>query len=115
MGGFSHATPPCVYVSLGVSALHPPFSVLPLRNGRTGERKDAADSRCAGRKRRRRDKRIIPLGRRRSIRRTGFPNHERTRKGIDVGERCCETIREGLQEGHDLGLLLIRQGELTGR
>src|SRR6266404_3057035 len=45
------------------SVSRPPSSVLPLRDGRTGERRYAADRRCAGRKRRRGDKRIIPLGR----------------------------------------------------
>src|SRR6266850_1974613 len=61
------------------------------------------------------DKRIIPLGRRRRIRRTRGPGHARTRKGVPVGIRFRETVREGLQEGDDLVLLQVRQGEITGR
>src|SRR2546425_3663724 len=97
------------------SVSRPPSSVLFLRDGHSGERRYAADSRCTQRKRRRGDERIIPLGRRRSIRRTRGPGHARPRKGIDVGERCREAVREGLQEGHDLVLLPVRQGEIAGR
>src|SRR5947208_12270677 len=81
------------------SVPRPPSSVLLLRNGRTGERRDAADRRCAGRKRRRGDENLIPLGRRRTT------EHARTRKRVPVGKRCREPVREGLQEGHDLVLL----------
>src|SRR5437867_10441927 len=69
-------------------ALRPPYSVWPLRNGRIGDRRDAADSRCAGWKRRRRDKKRISLGRRRTT------SHAHTRVSIDVGIRLCETVRE---------------------
>ncbi len=41
--------------------------------------------------------------------------HASTRKGISVGVRSREAIRERLQESNDLVLLLIRQAELTGR
>src|SRR5438876_11515798 len=91
------------------SVSRPPSSVSPLRNGRTRERRDAADRRCAGRKRRRGDEELIPLGRRRTT------EHACTRKRVPVGKRCCEPVREGLQEGHDLVLLQIRQGEIPGR
>src|SRR2546427_2348401 len=97
------------------SVSRPPSSVLFLRDGRSGERRYAADSRCTRRKRRRGDKRSIPLGRRRSIRSTRGPGHARARKGVPVWIRFRETVREGLQEGHDLVLLQIRQGEITGR
>src|SRR5207253_4894033 len=97
------------------SVPHPPSSVLPLRNGHGWERRYAADSRCTRRKRRRGDERIIPLGRRRSIRRTRGPGRARTRKGVPVGIRFRETVRERLQEGDDLVLLEIRHGEITGR
>src|SRR5437867_31536 len=91
--------------SLGSFALRPPYSVLPLRNRRTGERRDAADRPCAGRKGRRRDKKLIPLGSRRTT------AHARTRKGINVGIRCCEAVREGLQEDDNQVLLVVRQAE----
>jgi hypothetical protein len=77
---------------------------------RTGRRRDSADSRCAWRqRRRRRNKKLIPLGRRRT---TG---HALTRKGIDIRVRSREAIRQCLQEGNDLVLLLIRQAEFTRR
>src|SRR5882724_9789469 len=96
--------PPCVHVSFGSSA-----SSHPLWNRRVGPRRDTADVRCARRKRRSRDKELITLDR------CQTSGHALTRKGIDVGVRCCETVREGLQEGHDQILLLIRQAEITDR
>src|ERR1700682_3414529 len=76
-----------------------------LRNRRTRDRRDAADSRFAGRKLRSRDKELITLSRSRT---TG---HASTRKGIAVGIRSRETVRECLQECHDVVLFLIRQAE----
>src|SRR5438105_8688308 len=66
---------------------------LALRNRvRRGQRLDTADRRCARRKRRGRDEELVTLG---GSRTTG---HALTGKGVDVRVRCCETIREGLQE-----------------
>src|SRR5882762_568151 len=77
--------------------------------GRIGDRRDAADSGCAGRKRRCWDEELIPL------RRGTTAAHARTRKRIDVRIRLREAVREGLQEGDDLVLFLIAQAEITGR
>src|SRR6266478_4586523 len=77
--------------------------------GRIGDRRDAADSGCAGRKRRRWDEELIPLRRGRTA------AHARTRKRIDVRIRFREAVREGLQEGDDLVLFLIAQAEIAGR
>src|SRR5882762_5985382 len=85
------------------------LATVQLPNRRIGNRSDAADRRCAGRKRRRGDEKRIPLGRRITTR------HALTRERIPVGIRFCEPVREGLQEGDDLVLLLIRQAEITGR
>src|SRR6267378_1471252 len=105
----------CVSLASSTFAIRP-FSVLPLRNGRIGHRRNTADLRCARRKRRSRNKPPVTLPRRRTIRvRRRVTGHASTRKGIAVGVRGRETIREGLQEGHDLVLLLVRQGEITGR
>jgi hypothetical protein len=41
--------------------------------------------------------------------------HTPTRKGIPVGVRCCETVRERLHEGHNQILLVIRQAEIADR
>src|SRR6266478_522435 len=74
----------------------------------TRERRKAADSRWAGRKRpRSRDKKLITLGRSRT---TG---HASTRKGIPVGERSRETIGERLQERDNLVFFCIGQIEIT--
>src|SRR4029077_692685 len=80
-----------------------------LWNRRIGYRRDAADLRYAGRKRRSRDEELITLG---CCRTAG---HASTRKGIDVGKRCCETVRECLHEDHEQVLLPIRQAEITDR
>src|SRR3981081_3502325 len=96
-------------MSMSRSARLAPAVQPSLPNGWIRHRRDTADRRCAGRERRRRDKELIPLRRRRT---TG---HERTRKGVDVGKRCCETVREGSQEDHDHVLLAIRQAELPNR
>src|SRR6202158_2500619 len=69
---------------------------------RRGQRRSLADRRCARRQRRSRDKELITLGRSRTAR------HALTRKGLDVGVRCYETVRECLHEGNDLVLLRIR-------
>ena len=77
---------------------------------RTGRRRDSADSRCAWRQgRRRRNKKLIPLGRRIT---TG---HALTRKGVDIGVRSSESIRKRLQEDNDQVFLVIRQAEFTRR
>jgi hypothetical protein len=87
-----------------------PRLAVALRNRlRAGKRRDVADRRCARRKRRSRDQELIFLG----LSRTTL--HATTRKGIPVGIRSGETVRECLQEGDDLVLLLIRQAELTNR
>ncbi len=80
-----------------------------LWNRRIGDRRDVADRRCAGRKWRSRDQRLITL----SFSRTA--GHARPRKGIPVGVRSRETICQCLQKCNDLVLLLIRQAELTNR
>src|SRR5207245_6353403 len=85
------------------------LATVQLRNRRIGNRRDAADRRRAERKRRRGNEKLIPLGRRRTT------EHAHTRKRVPVGIRFCEPVREGLQEGDDLVLLLIRQAEITGR
>src|SRR6266849_9471483 len=80
-----------------------------LRNRRIGDWWDVADRRCAGRKVRGQDKGLITLSLSRA---TGLAT---TRKGIPVGVRSRETIRECLQKCHDLVLLLIRQSEIACR
>src|SRR6266850_5141624 len=90
-----------------------PSSVLPSRNGHRGERRYAADGRCARRKWRCTDKRFIPLRRRRT---TGLAL---TRKGIDVGVitdgrvSWVEPVIQRLHDDHKLILLRIRQAEMT--
>src|SRR6266550_4711935 len=97
--------PPSVHIRSHTSLA----SVLHLRNrARTRTRRNVADFRCAGRKRRSRDKKLITLGRSRT---TG---HASTRKGIPIGVRSRETIGKGLQERDDLVLFLIGQAEITG-
>src|SRR5260370_18595002 len=87
-----------------------------LRNRLTGRRVDVADDRCAGWKCRSWNKGPITLPRRRTIRVCWrVTGHARTRKGIDVGVRSCESVRECLQEANDLVLLLIGQAEIAGR
>src|SRR5260370_4231260 len=86
----------------------PNYSVH-LRYGRFGDRLDAADSRCAGRKLRSRDKEVIAL----RLSRTA--GHAGTRKGVPVWVRCRVTVRECLQEGNDLVLFLVRHAEIPGR
>src|ERR1700746_621388 len=78
-----------------------------LRYSRFGDRLDTADSRCARRKFRSRDKELVTLGLSRS---TG---HASTRKGIPVWVGSRVTIRECLQEGKDLVLFLVREAEIT--
>src|SRR5438132_6609264 len=96
---------PCVHVRSHTSLA----SVLHLRNReRTRTRRKVADFRCAGRKRRSRDKKLITLGRSRT---TG---HASTRKGIPVAVRPRETIGERLQERDNLVFFLIGQAEHTG-
>src|SRR5260370_3273945 len=86
-----------------------------LLNRRTGDRRHAADTRCARRKGRSWDKATITLPRRRTIGvRCRVTGHARTRKGIDVGVRSRKSVRECLKEGNDLVLLLISQAEITG-
>src|SRR5438132_12384708 len=84
-------------------------SHLALRNRRIGDRRDAADRRCARRKWRSWDKEPITL----SLSRTA--GHTSPRKGIPVGVRSRESIRECSQKCNDLVLLQIRQAEFTGR
>src|SRR5713101_900348 len=93
-----------------------------LRNRRRGKRRDAADSRCAGRKWRSWDKGSITLPRRRTIGvRRRVTGTARTRKGIDVGVGTdagvsrVETVVQCLHDDHELVLLLIRQAEFTDR
>src|SRR5947208_15644212 len=74
-------------------------SHLALRNRRIGDRRDAADRRCAGRKGRSRDKEPITL----SLSRTA--GHASPRKGTPVGGRSGEPIRECSQKCNDLVLL----------
>src|SRR5437667_899724 len=76
---------------------------------RAGKRRDATDLRRAGRKRRSRDEELVALRGRRA---TG---HASPSKGVDVGVRRGEAVRERLQERDDLVLLLIRQAEIAGR
>src|SRR5258708_583889 len=100
----------------GSSVFSHAVSVCALRNRLTGQRRDVADNGCARWKGRSWDKAPIPLPRRRTIGvRCWVTGHTRTRKGIDVGVRCCESVSECLQEGNDLVLLLIRQAEIAGR
>jgi hypothetical protein len=85
-------------------------ALCPLWNrSRPWHRRDSADSRRAWRKRRSRYEDHITLGRCRSA------CHTPTRKGIPVGVRCCETVRERLHEGHNQILLVIRQVEIADR
>src|SRR3981081_446997 len=74
-----------------------------------GARRDVTDSRCAGRKRRRRNQKLITL----SLGRT--PLHASPRKGIPIGIGPREPISESLEEGNNLVLLFIGQAELAGR
>src|SRR5437879_8385292 len=67
-------------------------SHLALRNRRIGDRRDAADRRCARRKWRSRDEEPITL----SLRRTA--GHACARKGMTVGVRLRERVRECTQE-----------------
>src|SRR5258707_3336142 len=100
-----HIPPPEIWESnldLGILRL-----AVALRNRRIGNRRNAADSLGTGRKRRSRNKELITL----CLSRTTA--HASPRKGIPVGVRSRETIRECLQEGHDLVLLLIRQAKIT--
>src|SRR6266436_2167971 len=70
------------------------------------EWRNAADGRCARRKRRRsRDQGVVTLRRSRTSR------HAHAGVRIDVRIRSCEAVRERLEEGHDLVLLRIRQAE----
>jgi len=98
------------------SIFHLPFSGLQLRNRvRTWERRNAADFRCAGRKRWSWDKAPITLPRRRTIRvRCRVTRRAITRKGITEGIRSRETIGKRLQERDNLVLFLIGQAEITG-
>ncbi len=105
--------PQCVHTSL-----------LALRNRlRSGERRYAADSRCARRQwRRSRDKEVVPLPRRRTIGICGgVAGHAATSKGVDVGVgtharvRWVEAVIQCLHDDHELVLLLIRQAEITDR
>src|SRR6266478_514044 len=79
-----------------------------LRYRLSGQWKDTTDRRCAGRKRRSRDKGIITL----SLSRTTL--HALTSKGVDVGEGTdarvswVETVRQVLHDDHKLVLFLIR-------
>src|SRR5882724_828728 len=91
------------------SIFHLPFSGLQLRNRvRTRERRNVADFRCAGRKRRSRDKKLITLGRSRTA------GHASTRKGIKEGVRSRETVGKRLQERDNRVFFLIGQAEITG-
>src|ERR1700730_17497465 len=105
-----------------------PLAYQGLRDGRAREEKSAlwdrrrrqwrclADRRCAGRQRRSRDKFAIPLPRRRTIGICGgVAGHATTGKGITVGVRCRETVRECFQKRDDLVFLFIRQAEHTRR
>src|SRR5439155_27185555 len=78
-----------------------------LRNRRIGDRRNPADRRCAGRKWRSRNQRLITL----SFSRTA--GHARPGVGIPVGVRSRKTIRECSQKCNDLVLLLIRQAEFA--
>jgi hypothetical protein len=75
---------------------------------RRGQRFDTADRGCARRKWRGGNEELISLGRCRPA------GHALTRESVDVRVRRCETIRERLQEGDDLVLLLIGQTEAAG-
>src|ERR1700758_759647 len=78
--------------------------------------RDSADCRRAGRKRWCRDKFAIALPRRRTIGICGGVTRLTTAgKGITVGVRRRETVRERFQEGNDLVLLRVRQAEHTRR
>src|SRR5467141_1237309 len=63
----------------------PPCACLPLRDGRIGNGRDAADCRCAGRKRGRWDEEVIPLRRGRTA------AHAGARERIDVRIGLRET------------------------
>ena len=76
---------------------------------RCGQRLLTADRRCARRKRRGRDEELVTL------RRCITAGHALTGKGVDVRVGCCETIRQRLQEGHDLVFLLIDQTQVADR
>src|SRR2546425_6756681 len=76
---------------------------------RTRQRIDSTDSRRARRKWRSRDERLVTLSPGRTTR------HANTCKGIAVGVRSRETIRECSQEDDDQVLLVIRQAETTDR
>src|SRR5260370_42203327 len=104
---------PCFGTALRSSRM--PLAFCALRNRLTGQRRDIADNRCAAWKCRSWGKGPITLPRRRTIRvRCRVTGHARTRKGIDVGVRSCESVRECLQEANDLVLLLIRQAQIAG-
>src|SRR5437868_7311745 len=92
-----------------MSFAHLPRICFALPNRvRTRDRRKAADSRWAGRKRTRgRDKELITLGRSRT---TG---HANTRKGIPVGVRFRETIGERLEKRDNLVFFFIGQTEIT--
>src|SRR6266446_5393746 len=112
-GAWRPRRPPCVHTSL-----------LALRNRlRSGERRYAADSRCARRQwRRSRDKEVVTLPRRRTIGICGgVAGHAATSKGVDVGVGThagvsrVKTVRKVLHDDHELVLLLIRQAKITDR
>src|SRR6266404_7004230 len=97
-----------------------PIHVRALWNReRPGQRRDTANIRRARElsKTPSRDESLITLGR---CRLTGQGGRALTGKGIDVlvgtdgGVGRVETIRQRLQKGYDLVLLLIRQAEHTG-
>jgi hypothetical protein len=98
------------------SIFHLSFSGLQLWNrARTRVRRNTADFRCAGRKRRSWDKAPITLPRRRTIRvRCRVTGRASTSKGITEGVRSRETIGERLQERDNLVFFLIGQAESTG-
>jgi len=83
---------------------------------RPGRWRDIADGRRAGRKRRSRDKEVVTLPRRRTIGICGgVARHATAGKGINVGIRCREAVRERLQESDYQVLFVIGQSEHSNR
>src|SRR6266852_6290219 len=107
-GAWRPPRPPCIPISFLTRSSRIRRLASCLRYRRIGNRRNAADSLCAGRKLRSRDQEHITL------RRSCTTSHAGTRKGIPVLVRPRETIRECLQEGHDLILLPIRQAQFAG-
>src|SRR6266446_7533335 len=89
---------------------------------RRGQRRGLADRSCAERQRRRRDKEVVTLPRRRTIGICGgVARHATARKGVnvwvgaDAGVSWVEAVRERLHESHDQIFLVIRQAEHSNR